>query len=181
MLIASKYEEIWAPEVRDFIYISDKAYTKEQILSMEKLMLNTLKFELSLPTPFNFLLRFLKACGARQDRQVEWLSHYLAELALVDYSMLKYSYSLTSAAAIYVAMKTLNRIEPYPKALARHSHYSEEAVKPCAVALVELMVKAPTATLLAVHKKYSNQKYGEVSKLEPPHWLLDESMEVAQV
>ena len=25
MLIASKYEEIWAPEVRDFVYISDRA------------------------------------------------------------------------------------------------------------------------------------------------------------
>ena len=36
MLLASKYEEIWAPEVRDFVYISDKAYTREQILSMEK-------------------------------------------------------------------------------------------------------------------------------------------------
>lgn len=35
MLIASKYEEIYAPEVRDFVYITDKAYTKEEILNME--------------------------------------------------------------------------------------------------------------------------------------------------
>mgnify|MGYP002049273354 CR=1 FL=1 len=35
MFIASKYEEIYAPECRDFVYISDKAYTREQILSME--------------------------------------------------------------------------------------------------------------------------------------------------
>ena len=28
MLVASKYEEIWAPEVRDFVYISDKAYDR---------------------------------------------------------------------------------------------------------------------------------------------------------
>ena len=34
MLLASKYEEIWAPEVHDFVYISDKAYTKEQVLDM---------------------------------------------------------------------------------------------------------------------------------------------------
>ena len=32
MLIASKYEEIYAPEVRDFVYITDKAYLKEEIL-----------------------------------------------------------------------------------------------------------------------------------------------------
>lgn len=29
MLIASKYEEIYSPEIRDFVYITDKAYTKE--------------------------------------------------------------------------------------------------------------------------------------------------------
>lgn len=63
MLIASKYEEIWAPEVRDFVYISDRAYTRDQILAMEKLMLNTLRFNLTVPTPFNFLARFLKAAG----------------------------------------------------------------------------------------------------------------------
>ena len=51
MLIASKYEEIWAPEVRDFVYISDKAYTREQILGMEKLMLNTLGFKVREDTP----------------------------------------------------------------------------------------------------------------------------------
>lgn len=29
MLIASKYEEIYAPEIGDFIYMTDKAYSKE--------------------------------------------------------------------------------------------------------------------------------------------------------
>ena len=29
MLIASKYEEIYAPEVTDFVYICDNAYTKQ--------------------------------------------------------------------------------------------------------------------------------------------------------
>ena len=60
MLVASKYEEIWAPEVRDFVYIADKAYTREQILGMEKLMCNALGFELTVPTPYSFLTRFVK-------------------------------------------------------------------------------------------------------------------------
>ena len=29
MLIASKYEEIYAPEVNDFVYMTDKAYTRD--------------------------------------------------------------------------------------------------------------------------------------------------------
>ncbi len=70
MLIASKYEEIWAPEVRDFVYISDRAYTRDQILAMEKLMLNTLRFNLTVPTPFNFLARFLKAAGVHTEPEV---------------------------------------------------------------------------------------------------------------
>lgn len=63
MLIASKYEEIWAPELTDFIYISDKAYTRSQIIQMEKLMLNALQFMLTVPTAYTFLSRLLKVCG----------------------------------------------------------------------------------------------------------------------
>ncbi len=74
MLVASKYEEIWAPEVKDFVYISDEAYSREQILEMEKIMLNTLRFNLTVPTPFNFLSRFLKAAGASKDTLVGLLS-----------------------------------------------------------------------------------------------------------
>lgn len=98
MLIASKYEEIWAPEVRDFVYISDKAYNREQILGMEKLMLNTLHFNLTLPTSFNFLSRCLKAAGCQFDKQVNMYAGYLAELALVENSMLKHPYSQVSQA-----------------------------------------------------------------------------------
>lgn len=32
MMIASKYEEIYPPIIKDFVYITDNAYTKEEIL-----------------------------------------------------------------------------------------------------------------------------------------------------
>jgi cyclin B len=32
MFIACKYEEIYAPELVDFVYVCDKAYSKEEIL-----------------------------------------------------------------------------------------------------------------------------------------------------
>jgi cyclin B len=35
MLIASKYEEIYPPFLKDFIYITDQAYTKEQVVETE--------------------------------------------------------------------------------------------------------------------------------------------------
>lgn len=39
MLIACKYEEIYPPIVKDFVYITDNAYTKEEILEMERKIL----------------------------------------------------------------------------------------------------------------------------------------------
>lgn len=32
LLIASKYEEIYPPEVKDFVFITDNTYTKEDVL-----------------------------------------------------------------------------------------------------------------------------------------------------
>ena len=40
MLLASKYEEIYAPEIRDFVYISDRAFTRDELLRMESVVLN---------------------------------------------------------------------------------------------------------------------------------------------
>jgi cyclin B len=31
LLIASKYEEIYPPEIRDLVYICDRAYTKQEV------------------------------------------------------------------------------------------------------------------------------------------------------
>ena len=42
MFIASKYEEMYAPEIGDFVYITDRAYTEPQIREMEMKILSTL-------------------------------------------------------------------------------------------------------------------------------------------
>lgn len=175
MLVASKYEEIWAPEVRDFVYISDRAYTKEQILGMEKLMLNTLKFNLTLPTMYNFLARDLKAASMHFDKDVTMHASYLVELALVDYNMHRYPYSLIAAAALYVSARTYGREDCFPLAMAKHSRLVLADILPCAAALVELMNKAPTASLTAVYKKYSTPKYNEASARPAPMQIIQEA------
>ena len=46
MFIASKYEEMYAPEIGDFVYITDRAYTEPQIREMEMKILSTLSKKL---------------------------------------------------------------------------------------------------------------------------------------
>jgi hypothetical protein len=62
------------------VYITDKAYTREEILQMEGIVLNALKFDLTVATPLVFLKRFLKA--AKADDDVENLAHFFTERML---------------------------------------------------------------------------------------------------
>jgi G2/mitotic-specific cyclin-B, other len=55
MLIACKYEEIYPPIVKDFVYITDNAYTKEEILDQERRMLTALDFDIQITSPYRFL------------------------------------------------------------------------------------------------------------------------------
>ena len=67
MLVASKYEEIYAPQVDEFCYITDNTYTREQVLETEREVLRVLDFDLTQPTTKTFLRRYIKAAsGARQ-------------------------------------------------------------------------------------------------------------------
>ena len=61
MFIASKYEEIYSPEVRDFSYVTDKTYTVQQILHKETQILLTLNFNLTTTSALSFLHRYNKS------------------------------------------------------------------------------------------------------------------------
>ncbi|XP_045330084.1 cyclin-A1 isoform X2 [Leopardus geoffroyi] len=63
ILLASKYEEIYPPEVDEFVYITDDTYTKRQLLRMEHLLLKVLAFDLTVPTTNQFLLQYLRRQG----------------------------------------------------------------------------------------------------------------------
>lgn len=58
-----KYEEIYPPEVDEFVYITDDTYTKRQLLRMEHLLLKVLAFDLTVPTTHQFLLQYLRRQG----------------------------------------------------------------------------------------------------------------------
>ena len=111
MLLASKYEEIYAPPVDDFVYISDSTYTKEEVLGMERQVLHHLQFRLTVSTQWTFLLRFLKV--AVSGEQEKFLARYLLELALLSYGMIKYQPSEIAAAALNLGRQTLRKAEPW--------------------------------------------------------------------
>lgn len=73
MFIASKYEEMYSPEIHDFVYMSDKAYTQRDIIRTEMRILRALDFNLGRPLPLHFLRRFTKAAAHTH----EFVSYFL--------------------------------------------------------------------------------------------------------
>lgn len=130
MLIACKYEEIYPPIVKDFVYITDNAYTKEEILSMERDMLQALDFNIQITSSYRFLERFSKV--AKTDPLIFNLSRYLLELALVNYKLLKYSPSNLASSALFLSLKMTKHPQPWTDAMVKHTHYKEQTIRQAA-------------------------------------------------
>lgn len=128
LLLAAKYEEIYLPEVADFITISDNAYSREHVLHMEGVMLNTLEFRLTIVSSNRFLARFantpatpwlwaatraqqaiqldphaaLADDSLRRTLQTPHLAQFLLESTLQSVRFLAYRPSTLAAAVVYL-------------------------------------------------------------------------------
>ncbi|KAG6413699.1 hypothetical protein SASPL_126413 [Salvia splendens] len=170
MLIASKYEEIWAPQVNDLVCISDRSYTNEQVLVMEKRILGELEWNLTVPTPYVFLARFIKASMTGSD--VENMVYFLAELGMMDYEILAYSPSMIAASSVYAARCTLQKSPVWNETLKMHTGFSEQQLMDCVKKLVALHALAGLQKLKGIFKKYSSSERGGVALFQPAKFLL---------
>ena len=109
LLIACKYEEIYPPEVKDCVYITDRAYDRDDVLEMESHIVKVLKFRMTVPTGYPFLRRFLHVCNA--TRSAKCLANFYMERMLQEYSSLKYPPSLVAATAVALAMNNPDALE----------------------------------------------------------------------
>lgn len=160
LLVASKYEEIYPPELRDLVYITDRAYNKTEILTMENEIVTTLCWNMTVPTTHSFLCRFLKAAHA--DRTMVQLACYIAERTLQEQSMVKYLPSTVAASAVYVARTSLQR-HPWSPTLVQYTKLDEPGLQAC---LNEMkgFIKDDSSQQQAVARKYANSRFGAVSK-----------------
>ena len=163
MLIASKYEEMWPPEVNDFVYMTDNAYTKEEIIAMEGQMLNTLQYALGNPLPTQFVQRYVTASGANTDTQR--VAGYIMELSITSYDMVSYKQSTLAASALVLAGQITGQ-SMFGASLQYYSGYSLDQLTPCMKALQGQLKAsvASDATLKAIRKKHSKTKFHSTSQ-----------------
>lgn len=159
LLIASKYEEIYPPELRDLVYICDRAYSRDEILECEELVLKALEYQITIPSAHAFLVRYLKAAHA--DKKIVQLSCFILDGTLVSYNLLHYMPSQLAAASVFIARRCIGR-NSWSPTLLKYANYCEEDVAPVARAIIAEKLSAPSE-LRAVNKKYSGTRYGHVA------------------
>ncbi|KAL8230369.1 hypothetical protein R6Q57_000147 [Mikania cordata] len=159
MLIASKYEEMIAPSVEEFCFITDSTYKKSEVLEMESQVLNNLNFHLSVPTTLTFL-RYI------QSFELECLANYLAELTLIDYNFLVFVPSNIAASAVFLAGWMLDQLcHPWNHTLEYYTNYEPKDLKNTVFALHGLHLSDSNSPLTVIRSKYMQDKFKNVASL----------------
>ncbi|XVF25044.1 hypothetical protein REPUB_Repub13aG0179800 [Reevesia pubescens] len=175
MLIASKYEEICAPRVEEFCFITDNTYAREEVLNMESQVLKYFGFQLFAPTAKTFLRRFLRAAQASYTSpsiELEYLANYLAELTLIDYGFLNFAPSIIAASAVFLARWTLDQSShPWNATLEHYMAYNVSDLKITVLALQDLQLNTNGCPLNAIRMKYRQQKFKSVANFSSPKLL----------
>lgn len=176
LLVACKYEEIYPPEVRDCVYITDRAYTRQEVLDMEQNIVSRLEFKLTVPTGYPFVSRFLKILGANQP--IKFAANYYMERTLQEYKFISMRQSLVAAAAVCLAWNHAHIRQKgtsksgVPQILVTYTGFSREEIAACAQKITAILgqevVTVSQRTLVAVKRKYDQRKYLHVAHLPEP-------------
>ena len=160
MLIACKYEEIYFPEIKDFIYMTDDTYSKDEVLQMEYEILKKLEFNITNPSS----LRFLEIYNfyLKLDNKIYFLAKYFLELSLVNYKQIKFLPSIIATSAIYLSKKQDVLFDE--NELWNITGYTFNDIEECYLRLKEYIFHLDNTQYLAVKRKYSSEKYFSVSK-----------------
>lgn len=164
-VIASKYEEIYPPELRDFNYVSNKAFTISLILQMEHSLLERLNFDVYTISPLIFLIRLFFISNDSNNKAF-LLSKYLLELSLLDTVFYKYSPLIRASSALFLSRR-IYKNEPYwPNVLRFKTNLTEGDIKKCARDMCFILNKIKSTQFKASFIKYSAINNLEVSTMQ---------------
>lgn len=163
MFIASKYEEVYAPSISQFVYISDGGFSHDEIIRAERYMLQVLEFKLQYPNPLNFLRRCSKADG--YDIHTRTIAKYLMEICILDECFLAHGPSMIAASAMYLARAIVEQEpvvdsqEVWNNNLRYFSGYEDHEMKQCITRMLNFLCGVKIEKYASVYNKYTNSKF----------------------
>jgi len=163
MHIASKFEEMFAPELSDYVYVSDDSISKDEVIKMELEMLSTLKCELGKPNCLNFLRRNSQA--GKVEAYHHGMAKFLMELSLIDYNLAHVFPSKIAASALFLSFKLLCAGEDrWTATMEFYSTYKQEELMPVVRRMCRLLVDENNEKFQFVRSKYAHKRLLRVSQ-----------------
>ena len=162
LLIACKESEIIFPSLNVILAFSENAYSKEELLDMERKIIKELNFDILAPTAEEFyeinaqLFNFL-------DEQ-KYLGEYFLDSSLIDSNFLKYRQSTVAVACCYIVMKFFKLSGVHLVIENTNIDVKQKEVKDCARELCFLVRNLSSSSLGATKNKYMSEKYLKVAK-----------------
>ncbi|TID29805.1 hypothetical protein CANINC_001620 [Pichia inconspicua] len=161
LFIAAKYEEVYSPSIKNYAYVTDGAFTEEEILGAEKFILEILNFNMAYPNPLNFLRRISKADDYNVHTRT--IAKYLLEITVVDHRFIGYLPSLCAAAAMFIARKMIGKNDWNANLIHYSGDYTKKHLEPVCEMIMDYL-KSPV-----VHeeffRKYASRRFLKVSIL----------------
>jgi cyclin B len=165
LLISCKSHEIYYPQNNKLIEMTDNAYSKEEMLTMENEILKKLNFFIVCPNPIDFYNILSKMFNF--EKKQYYLGNYFIESALVNYQILKYSSSVIASSCTYLVMKYY-RINGYQKLYNKfiiNENNPEDVIKDAAKEIYVLVDNLSKSKFKSLKKKYSLTQFENVSEI----------------
>lgn len=106
LLISCKYEEIYLPTIKSFIYITDNAYEKEELLDMERNILSNLGYDISFPSLLRYMEMLFIKLNYINDIFLTNKMYFLLELLLTKLIFYKYTHIELVIACFLLSFKS---------------------------------------------------------------------------
>ena len=101
--IASKFQEIYPPVMKDLVEFSDNLFDSTEILEMESKVLTAIEFDINCTPSQTFLENYSRAINV-DEPQVLFYASYLLDLALIKAEFLRFRTSHITVCALAIAM-----------------------------------------------------------------------------
>jgi len=162
MFIACKFEEIYTPHIKDFVYITDNAYSTQEILQMEVKVLKSLNYDVLIPTPLLFFQLISKYFNLNKKEFL--FGRFILESFLIEYKSLKYHPSLIACTTGYIVMKFFKHVN-YQAIYNGIFSPNIVLLKECAKKICYIVDGLQNSNLNSVKKKFARKEYMQVSSL----------------
>ena len=165
LLISGKSHEIYYPQHNKLLEMTDNAYIKEEMLTMENEILKKLNFFIVCPNPIDFYNILSKMFNF--EKKQYYLGNYFIEAALVNYPILKYSSSVIASSCAYLVMKYY-KIDGYQilyNNFIVNEKCPEDVIKDAAKEIYFLVDNLSKSKFKSVKKKFSLTQFENVSEI----------------